>query len=156
MLVRGLRTLESLSLSEVLVVTGPEHDRVQALLNGHQARLVFNPDHAQGMGSSIAAGVRAVRPENDFLIALADMPFIPASLYHELLAAASSNAIVTASHASIRTPPVWFSTRYRSELEGLRGDAGAQVILRRHSQQVTEVEGPTEWFRDIDEPSDLC
>jgi len=47
---------------------------------------VANPDHAEGMGSSLRAGVRRVGESDAYLIALADMPAITPALIAALVA----------------------------------------------------------------------
>src|SRR5262249_22248058 len=47
----------------VIVVTGHERDRVEQALAGLDVRLVHNPDYADGLSTSLKAGIAAVPPE---------------------------------------------------------------------------------------------
>ena len=55
-----------------------------------------------------------------------------------------------------RGNPVLWGARFFAEMAALSGDAGAKELLRRHADQVTEVEMETgAIFADIDAPADL-
>ena len=51
----------------VIVVTGHEREKVEAALKGLPVRLVHNPDYAEGLGTSLKAGIAAVPEEADAL-----------------------------------------------------------------------------------------
>ena len=42
---------------EVVVVTGEDRERVEACLSGLPVRLLWNPNHAQGISTSLKAGI---------------------------------------------------------------------------------------------------
>lgn len=84
--VRGLATVGS--LSPRLVVTGAAADQVRALLP-HAVRAVQNPDFSTGMGSSLIAGLTALRREVDAaVIMLVDLPDVSATAVARVVAAA--------------------------------------------------------------------
>ena len=59
----------------VIVVTGHERERVEAALAGLPVRLVHNPDYADGLGTSLKAGIAAVPDDADgAVVCLGDMP----------------------------------------------------------------------------------
>ncbi len=65
----------------VIVVTGHQAEQVEKALQGLKVKFVRNPDFAEGLASSVKAGVAAV-PENadGAVICLGDMPLISAHL----------------------------------------------------------------------------
>ena len=64
----------------VLVVTGAGRARIGPAARAAGLRPIFAREHHAGMGASLQAGLRAVRPiEREILIFLADMPFATAS-----------------------------------------------------------------------------
>ncbi|MBV9971271.1 MAG: molybdopterin-binding/glycosyltransferase family 2 protein, partial [Xanthobacteraceae bacterium] len=72
----------------VIVVTGHQRDRVEAALAGLGVTFVHNPDYADGIASSVKAGVAAVPREADgAIVCLGDMPQVDARLIDRLLAA---------------------------------------------------------------------
>lgn len=107
-------------------------------------QIATNPRADDGMGTSIAAGVRALPQVADAaLIMLADMPDITTEDVDKLLSAfdpGEGRAIVRATAAD-RTPgqPVLFGRRFFEALRILEGDEGARAIVREHGEFVADV-----------------
>jgi molybdenum cofactor cytidylyltransferase len=67
----------SCAIPEIIVVTGHQAEAVTAVAEKAGAMVVHNPDFAQGMFSSIVAGVRALSPERRaFFLLPVDIPLI--------------------------------------------------------------------------------
>lgn len=122
-------------------------------------RFVVNPDHAEGMGSSLRAGVRAAPADADaYLVALADMPRITPQLIAALLARyeAAGKPIVVPVHRGRRGHPVLMGRELREPLLAITGDVGARELIRAHPEQVAEFEtGDGAVVFDVDVPGDL-
>ena len=121
-------------------------------------RVVVNAQAQQGMGSSIACGIRASEAATTWLIALADMPYVRTETIR-LLADRLGNgaAIVAPVLGQQRGHPVGFSRRYHTELLGLHDDIGARHILARDQQQLELVAtDDTGVIRDVDHLSDIA
>src|SRR5256886_11407416 len=72
----------------VIVVVGHERAEVEQALAGLPVQFVHNPDFAQGLGTSLKAGIAAVPAEADgAIVCLADMPPVDARLLNRLIAA---------------------------------------------------------------------
>ena len=72
----------------VIVVTGHQRPEVEKALAGLPVRIVHNPDFAEGLGTSLRAGIMAVPPDADsVIVCLGDMPQVDASLIDRLIAA---------------------------------------------------------------------
>ena len=72
----------------VIVVVGHQRGEVEKALAGLPVQFVHNPDFAQGLGTSLKAGIAAVPAEADgAIVCLADMPQVDASLLNRLIAA---------------------------------------------------------------------
>lgn len=114
-------------------------------------------DAAQGMGHSLAAGVRANAAAGGWLIGLGDMPAVPAAAIAGVRDALTAGATLAAPFcAGRRGHPVGFAAGYRDELLALQGDAGARHLLKRDAGQITRVEADHDGIlADIDHPSDL-
>lgn len=116
-----------------------------------------SPDADLGMSASVAAGVSAHLTAPGWLIGLADMPAVPASVISSVGAAIAGGALIAAPYCKGRRGhPVGFSSHYLEDLLNLEGDAGARHILVRDAEWVHPV--PTEHrgiFVDIDSPEDL-
>nr|WP_209003389.1 molybdopterin-binding/glycosyltransferase family 2 protein [Stappia taiwanensis] len=147
-------------ISSLTVVTGHMADAVGAALNGLDAILVHNPDHADGMASSIRTGIAALPPDTDAaLILLADMPGITAEAIDRIIAAYAPGAgkpIVVATAEGKRGNPVLWDRAFFDALTQLEGDTGARALIDRHQDQRAEVEiGPPARL-DLDTAAELA
>jgi molybdenum cofactor cytidylyltransferase len=143
---------------EVIVVLGAHADTYRPLLNGLDVRVIENPDHADGMGSSIRAGVTAVSPASTgAVILLADQPFVGAPVIDRLIEAAVAGpyAIVASSCQGTVGPPAYFDRTLFGELQQLSGDRGARVVIERHPDRRRTVPLDVATARDIDAPEDV-
>ncbi|ETR75730.1 4-diphosphocytidyl-2C-methyl-D-erythritol kinase [Afipia sp. P52-10] len=145
----------------VIVVTGHQEDRVRAALSGLDVSFAANPTYADGIASSVKAGIAAVPANIDgAVVCLGDMPLVDASLIDRLIDAFAPDRgalIAVPAHAGRRGNPVLWSRRFFDELMTLEGDVGARHMIARHAEAVVEVEaeGPSA-FLDIDTPEALA
>jgi molybdenum cofactor cytidylyltransferase len=117
------------------VVTGHQRDQVEAVLKNLAVRLVHNPDFAQGLGSSLKAGIGAVPPEADgVVVCLGDMPQVDAALIDRLIAAFDPERgalVVVPTFEGKRGNPVLWSRRFFPDLMSIEGDVGARHLIGR-------------------------
>src|SRR5262249_56729170 len=72
----------------MIVVTGHQRERVEQALKGLDATLVHNPDFAQGLSTSLKAGIAAVPADGArAIVCLGDMPPGGAALIDRVLGA---------------------------------------------------------------------
>lgn len=126
------------SARPVVVVTGHRADEVAAALTELPVELVHNPDYAQGMATSLRAGVAHVEHADAAVICLGDMPRVTARHIDRLIDAFDPTAapIVVPTHERKRGNPVLWARRFFPEIEDLRGDVGARALLERHAEAV--------------------
>jgi molybdenum cofactor cytidylyltransferase len=146
--------------SPVIVVTGHERERVEAALEGLPVRLVYNPDYADGLGTSLRAGIAAVSPEADgAVICLGDMPQVSGQLIDKLLAAFDPERgalVVVPSINGRRGNPVVWSRRFFPDLMEIQGDIGARHLIGNYTEAVTEVQVADDaTLVDVDTPESL-
>lgn len=151
---RGVDLLRDGGTAPVLVVTGA------APLAVPGAVAVANPDWPSGMGSSLAAGLRAL-PGGcaAAVIALVDQPLIGAAVVQRLITAyrAGADLAVAAYHGRPRNPVLLGRRHWAGVLASAAGDAGARPYLRAHPGLVTLVEcGDIARPDDVDTPQDLA
>jgi CTP:molybdopterin cytidylyltransferase MocA len=126
-----------------------------------------NPDWRSGMGSSLAAGLRAltapgVLASDDVtavVIALADQPLIGHEAVRRLIAAhaAGAEVAVAAYQGKGRNPVLIARGHWAAARDTAKGDTGARPFLRAHPELVTLVEcGDVGSPDDIDTPQDLA
>lgn len=127
----------------VIVVTGHQRERVSAALAGLPVRLVHNPDFADGLGTSLKAGIAAVPEDADgVIVCLGDMPQVDAALIDRLVGAFDPERgalVVVPTIDGKRGNPVVWSRRFFPDLMLVEGDVGARHLIGRYSEAVTEV-----------------
>ncbi len=146
--------------SPVIVVTGHEKEKVESALKGLNVRFVRNPDYAEGLGTSLKAGIAAV-PENadGAIVCLGDMPHVDAKLIDRLLAAFDPERgalVVVPTIEGRRGNPVVWARRFFPDLMAIGGDIGARHLIGSYGEAVTEVAVKGEAaLTDIDTPESL-
>lgn len=154
MIRRVVQTAGSCGFHEIVVVVGHDSEAVKDALVGLPVRFVENRRYAEGIATSIHAGVEAARAKNSgYLVILGDMPYItPATL----LALADGRAAdrLAACRAEDGGPmvPAFFGHDYRRRLEALHGDRGARALLIENLEHAKLIAVPPDELRDVDVP----
>jgi len=129
--------------SPIIVVTGHQRERVEAALEGLPVRIVHNPDYAEGLGTSLKAGIAAVPAEADgAIVCLGDMPQVTSPLIDKLLAAFDPERgalVVVPSIGGRRGNTVVWSRRFFHDLMQIQGDIGARHLIGAYTEAVIEV-----------------
>ncbi len=150
-------------LTKVYLVLGHFAARIRMhlkpYLDNPRLEIVENPDFKQGMGSSLARGIRfAGKNWRAYMIMLADQPLVTPALINAMLTAMENNSksIVIPTCRQIRGNPVLFANKWYSALSGLNADFGGRYLVARNPKDVLEFEVESEhYFWDIDCPQDL-
>jgi len=144
----------------VIVVTGHERDKVEAALDGLAVRFVHNADYAEGLGTSLKAGIAAVPADADAaIVCLGDMPQVDSALIDKLLAAFDPERgalVVVPSIDGRRGNPVVWSRRFFNDLMAISGDIGARHLIGTYAEAVVEVPvAGAAALTDVDTPESL-
>ena len=143
----------------VIVVTGHQRERVEEALKGLRVKFVHNPDFANGLSTSLKAGLAAVPAEADAaIVCLGDMPQVTSAMIDRLIGAfdpARGALIVVPTIAGKRGNPVVWSRRFFPELVALEGDVGARHMIGAYGEAVAEVPADAAAFVDVDTPEAL-
>ena len=168
--IQAARHLKAVFERDVYVVVRPDAKVLADLFRSEGCEVVVCEHAAEGMGASLACGIRAADaadaadaagasgPADAYLVALADMPFIRpssiAAVRDELLKGAS---LAVPYFRARRGHPVGMSSKFRDQLVCLRGDEGAKQLLAEHASEIVKVPvGDPAVLRDIDTPGDLA
>jgi molybdenum cofactor cytidylyltransferase len=116
-------------------------------------------EDTQGMGDSIAKGVRATADAPGWLILPADLPLVRPDTLGRVAAGLASHRVVVPHWRGIRGHPVGFDAQCFHALAGLSGDTGAANVVRdcrlAGVVQDMEVDDPgVQW--DVDTVQDLA
>ena len=144
----------------VVVVTGHQHERVEAALAGLPVKCVHNPHYADGLGTSLKAAIAALPAEVDgAVVCLGDMPQVDAALIDRLIRAIDPDKGALVAVPIIdgkRGNPVVWSRRFFPDLMAVEGDVGARHLIGRYAEAVVEVTvSGRAALTDIDTPEAL-
>jgi len=133
-------------VSETIIVLGYQADAVLKNIhfNGAQRspRIIINNSYADGISSSIKAGLGAIAPDSEAaLIALADQPFINANVIDQLINAheKSKAPIILPVFRGFRGNPVLIHRSLFDEMMQIPGDIGCRSIFGLHPEKIHTV-----------------
>jgi CTP:molybdopterin cytidylyltransferase MocA len=159
---RAVETALAGGCAQAVVVLGARADEVRRRAALAPARVVVNPDWAEGMGSSLRAGLAALSVESTCdaaLVLLVDQPFVGPTAVRAVLDAWREGArLVSAAYGGRRGHPVLFGHEHWAEAAGsAAGDSGARAFLAARAAELVLV--PCDTLadpRDLDTPEDLA
>lgn len=145
----------------VIAVTGHQREQVAAALDGLPLAIVHNPDYAQGLSTSMKAGLAALPSDIDgAVVLLGDMPRIAPGQIDKLIAhfnPVEGRAIVVPTRKGKRGNPVLLGKQLFLELARVEGDSGARDVIANHPDLVAEAEMDGDGvLTDIDTPQALA
>lgn len=118
---------------------------------------VHNPRWLEGLGTSLATGAVAIRPEsNGLMVLLCDLWRIQTKDLLVLAEAWQSDPerIVAAMWKGQSMPPVIFPSSCLKQIRSLSGHQGAKTLLKDQAERVTAIPMKNAIY-DIDTPADL-
>ncbi|MCH4815321.1 MAG: NTP transferase domain-containing protein [Saccharolobus sp.] len=119
--------------------------------------VIYNPFWKEGISTSIKLGLRFFKNYDAVLVALGDMPFVTKDDVNKIISAfkPSCKAVIP-THKGEKGNPVLISKSLFDEIEKLRGDVGAKVILNKmRMEELCFVECSEGVLIDIDKKEDL-
>lgn len=154
------RTVETALASQaqkVVVVTGHEADAVKAALSGLDVMFVHNPNYAEGLSTSLRAGLGAIPQDAaGAVVCLADMPAIQPGHIDALVNQfdpEDGRAIGVPVYQGKRGNPVLWARRFFDTMTDVSGDVGARHLIGDYADLVYEVDfGDTAILTDLDTP----
>jgi len=159
--VRVVRTLAAAGTEPVVVVVGAASDRVRGALATEHAQVVHAPDWAEGMGASLAAGLRHLVDGPDLddvdaaLVCLVDTPDLAVDVVRRVGAAAAPGALARATYDGTPGHPVLIGREhFAGVLDSAGGDVGARAYLSTHAAREVEC-GDLARGGDVDTVADL-
>jgi molybdenum cofactor cytidylyltransferase len=143
----------------VIVVTGAHAERVEAVLDDLSLQIIRHAGWQDGMGSSLAAGIRCVEASfpqaSAVLICLADQPLLGDALFQAMLQrhAEAPDRLLVTEQDGISGPPVLFPRDCFGALTALSGSRGAHDLIAREAARVERFVSAD--VGDVDTPQDL-
>jgi CTP:molybdopterin cytidylyltransferase MocA len=152
-LVRAVGTLRTGGCDLVLVVLGAAAEEGRALLVGQDVEVLVAADWAQGMGASLAEGLRGLPDGPDaVLVTLVDLPDVDASVVERVLdRSVGTGTLARATYAGVPGHPVLLGRDHWAGVIGsATGDRGARDYLAAHEVALVEC-GDLATGADVDE-----
>ena len=158
------RTVENLAAAlpvTPVVVSGHDPAVLTAALAGLDVKIVHNPRYAEGLSTSLIAGIGALDDDADgALVCLADMPRVTGQHIDKLIAAfdpVENRAICVPTFGGKRGNPVLWGRSFFDAISRVSGDTGARHLIGEHGDQTVEVEVDDDGvLYDIDTPEMLA
>ena len=145
----------SAALGPVYVVLGCHEAACRDTLADLAVEIVSHPGWAEGLGSSIAAGMRHIDESRHraALLLLSDQPLLTSADLQSLARLLPGPEIVATDHGGAMGPPALFAAALFPALRALRGPEGAKSLLR-DSTALASIPCPRAAI-DIDTPADV-
>ena len=134
--------LSKAAVDEIIVVTGHQADEVQAVLKNRKLRFVHNADYAEGLSTSVRAGIAAVQDFDAAFVCLGDMPLIEAADLNRMIAAFNAvegrSLVAPVLGRKLGNPVLWGQEHF-TDLMALTGDRGARSLIESQRDQIVEI-----------------
>jgi molybdenum cofactor cytidylyltransferase len=160
-----VRALGAAGISDIVIVTGRDHDRVIDALDRDappvRARAVRNADPSRGQLSSLWLGMDAsIGPDTKgLLVTLVDVPLVaPGTIGRVVEAWRRTRApIVRPAIGDRHGHPVIFDRALFDELRAAPLETGAKAVVRAHAAEIMDVPVDDEGsLTDVDTPADYA
>lgn len=153
-----IATFESGGVDDILVITGGDREKVEALV-GDSDQTVFNPDYIEGeMLSSVQAGLAGLKPGVEaVLIGLGDQPQVQERSVRLVMEEyrKSDASVVVPSYQMRRGHPWLVAHAHWDEILGMRSPASMRDFLNSHADEIRYIEiNNDSILKDLDTPED--
>ena len=144
LLLHAVDAVHGAGCSPVIVVLGAHAERIEPLLDRSTVTIVQHDGWANGMGSSIAAGVEALaqgEPPAGVVLTTCDQPGITAAVIARLIDGfdGTPGRRVAAEYAGTVGVPALFERSLLPELARLEGDRGARSVLTAAPERLVRI-----------------
>ena len=146
-------------VSDIIVVTGHERERIEAQLTTYPVRCIFNADYARAeMLTSLQVGLRAlVENVEAALIVLGDQPRIQRDIIRRVIEARQPGALIIPSFERRRGHPILLDRSIWPDVLAAPAEATLRDVIQAHADRIRYVEVESDSvLRDIDTPEDYA
>lgn len=148
-------------IADIVVVTGHKWQALQQELNRYHCPSVLHEQFADGMFSSVQAGLKALDPANEaFFLLPVDIPLVRPNTVWALLTAlnqAPSALVFYPLYRSRRGHPPLIRSGLAAEILSFDGRGGLQALLKKHRRHARNVPVNDPFILlDADTPDDLA
>lgn len=128
----------------VIVILGANADKIEPGIKNYDIKIIHNPVWAEGMASSIRAGINYINDDNtitEAMIMLCDQPFVNRALIDSLLykQQQTGGSIIACTYKDTIGVPALFKRSLFAELLLLQGHEGAKKVINNHPDDVATI-----------------
>jgi Uncharacterized MobA-related protein len=151
----------STSITHVVVVLGTDPDTYRDLLETYPVGLVINESWKNGLGSSIKAGLKAIRQRakalDAVLFLVGDQPAIGFEYLSRMIDTYRNTSanLIASGYSDTYGVPALFGAEFFDAIMALNDEDGARRVLEKHEDVLTVLDCP-EGAVDIDTPQDYA
>jgi molybdenum cofactor cytidylyltransferase len=143
MIAQTVKRIADSHVETIAVVTGHQASEIESALAQQSVSFIHNPHYAEGLATSLRAGVAALQNSCDaILVCLGDMPLIDPRDINRMIAAFNAtegrNIVVPVHERSFGNPVLWGAEHF-SALLACEGDRGARGLLEKLRHDVVEI-----------------
>jgi molybdenum cofactor cytidylyltransferase len=152
---RAIQAALGAGCAPIVVVVGSAREKVAESLHDLEVIILPNESWRRGIGSSIRAGVNALRECDALAILACDQPRVEAALICQLIARQEETGkpTVASAYAGTLGVPALFVRACFAQLLSLGDEQGAKALLIRRPNDVAQVDFPAGAV-DLDTPED--
>ena len=157
LIVHSVRSARAICGPRVIVVLGAHHEAIESALGPLMPALALNPRWADGLATSLRAGIAALPPDCAAALLLScDQPRVPVRALQALAQHWCENPdrAVASEYAGTVGIPALLPARLFTELKTLSGDQGARNVLRAEGARLLCLPIPEAAF-DVDDECSL-
>lgn len=143
MIVQTVTCIAASQIENIVVVVGNDAQAIQLALQNCNVSFVENPYYADGLSTSLRAGVAALQNSCDaILVCLGDMPLIDPRDINRMIAAFNPtehrNIVVPVFERTFGNPVLWGAEHFMALL-ACDGDRGARSLLEKLEEDVVQI-----------------
>jgi len=130
------------TVNEIIVVLGHKAEEIAPTIEKYPVKTTINPEYADGMASSIKAGINVVNNSTTaFLFALVDQPLIDPTIIDSIIDGYQANLrsgkkIVIPQYQGKGGHPTIFDAALRDQIQNIDFKVGLKQVKDQHLNQV--------------------
>lgn len=157
---RQIQALLKLGLNQLIVVLGHHKEAIRSAIEGFPVTLIENPKPDSGQVSSLRIGLQAVKPSNNTLVSLSDLPLIGgddlSNLVHAYSTRPLKSRVLVPTYKGLPGNPVIFDSHVRSSILASSAEYGCKQWQSENLDEVYHWVTTNDHYRiDIDNLEDI-
>jgi molybdenum cofactor cytidylyltransferase len=155
---RTIESFQKAGISDVIVVVGHWKEKLASILAEFKVNVIVNENYAEGMFSSVKAGLAGIRPAAEaFFILPADVPLVSPGTIRYLVESYRRypGKILVPTFEGRNGHPPLIASNYEKSIINYGGDGGLKSALHQFESETVRLPVPDENILfDVDVPAD--